>query len=412
NADGVAVDGAPNLLLGSTADLLLNVIGGNGGYGVSLANVIGGWLEGNFIGVDGLGTMALPNGLDGVALAGSSGVTLNRNLISGNIGRGVSIDAASSQNSLTGNVIGSDVWGLSLLGNGSDGVAIFGSENEIAGGQILYNGAAGLLIEGNNAISNSVSSTAFFGNLALGIDLGGDGVTPNDPLDIDAGPNQLQNSPVISDVVITLVDTTISGYLESAVEATYTVELYGNPFCDGSGYGEGYWPLGTVMVTTDGSGYGAFELVLAEPLAAGTFVSGLATDAAGNSSEFGACLPEPGDFAAVLVSPANPAQTVGSGLTAVYEMQLINLGNVADSYTLTVSGDWAATLSVMVTPMLQPGETFTFTVSVMVPAGTPINTSDETLISAISAYNNDVVGFSTATTTVGWLRLLLPIIIH
>ena len=85
---------------------------------------------------------------------------------------------------------------------------------------------------------------------------------------------------------------------------------------------------------------------------------------------------------------------------------------MADSYTLTVSGDWAATLSVMVTPMLQPGETFTFTVSVMVPAGTPINTSDETLISAISAYNNDVVGFSSATTTVGWLRLLLPIIIH
>jgi hypothetical protein len=398
-ADGVSVDGAPNLQLGTTADLMLNVIAGNGGNGVALANITSGQVEGNFIGVDGLGTMALPNGLDGVVLSSSSGVTLNHNLISGNSGRGVTIDAASNLNSLTGNVIGSDVWGLSLLGNGSDGVAIFGSENTIAGGQILYNGASGLLIEGSSAVSNSVSSTAFFGNQLLGIDLAGDGVTLNDPLDADLGPNQLQNSPVISDVVITLVDTTISGYLESAADSSYTVAIYGSPFCDGSGYGEGYWSLDTAVVNTDVTGKGTFEVVLAEPLAAGTFVSALATDAAGNSSEFGACLPQPGDFAAVLVAPTDPAQTVDPGVTAIYEMQLLNLGNVADTYTLTVISDWSAAISVMVTPELQPGEQYAFTVTVTVPAGTPAYVSDEALIRATSGFDNSVVGQTIATTT-------------
>ena len=42
---------------------------------------------------------------------------------------------------------------------------------------------------------NRITRNAIFQNGALGIDLGGDGPTLNDPSDFDPGPNQRQNFP-------------------------------------------------------------------------------------------------------------------------------------------------------------------------------------------------------------------------
>ena len=44
---------------------------------------------------------------------------------------------------------------------------------------------------------NTIRGNSIFSNGGIGIDLGGDGVTANDALDADNGPNQRQNYPII-----------------------------------------------------------------------------------------------------------------------------------------------------------------------------------------------------------------------
>ena len=74
----------------------------------------------------------------------------------------------------------------------------------------------------------------------MGVDLslsypGGDGPTPNDPLDADTGPNNLQNYPVLTGAT----QTTVAGTLNSTPNTTFTLEFFSNTECDPSGYGEG-----------------------------------------------------------------------------------------------------------------------------------------------------------------------------
>ncbi|MEM8601805.1 MAG: T9SS type A sorting domain-containing protein, partial [Bacteroidota bacterium] len=68
---------------------------------------------------------------------------------------------------------------------------------------------------------------------------------------------------------------------------TFRVELFANETLDADGFGPGAVFVGAVDVTTDASGDGAFTIDLTEPLAAGLFVTSTATDADGNTSEFG-----------------------------------------------------------------------------------------------------------------------------
>ena len=62
---------------------------------------------------------------------------------------------------------------------------------------------------------NRISANAIHDNAALGIDLGADGVTPNDAGDVDGGANGLQNFPVITNVSLSGGTTTVTGSLDS-----------------------------------------------------------------------------------------------------------------------------------------------------------------------------------------------------
>src|SRR5262249_30864770 len=132
------------------------------------------------------------------------GATAERNVISGNSGSGIELTGAgTSQNTVAGNYIGTDALGSAALGNGQAGVEIDqGASSNLVGGlglgnTIAHNAGAGVVVLGSASTGNQIRANSIYANSALGIDLGGDGVTPNDPGDTDTGPNNLQNYPVI-----------------------------------------------------------------------------------------------------------------------------------------------------------------------------------------------------------------------
>ena len=84
-----------------------------------------------------------------------------------------------------------------------------------------------------------------------GIDLGLDGVTPNDSEDIDTGSNELQNYPVLTSVTAGAAGTAdIVGTLNSTPGTTFVIEFFANVAADN----EGELSVGTTPVTTDGGG--------------------------------------------------------------------------------------------------------------------------------------------------------------
>jgi hypothetical protein len=123
----------------------------------------------------------------------------------------------------------------------------------------------------------------------LGIDLGGNGVSPNDLEDADVGPNQLQNFPELSAAFTTLSSVTIFGKLPSTPSRDFDLDFFARASCHPSGYGEGSQYLGSQAVTTDVTGEVNFTASFPATVPVGWFVAATATDADGNTSEFSRC---------------------------------------------------------------------------------------------------------------------------
>src|SRR5262249_22800030 len=138
----------------------------------------------------------------------------------------------------------------------------------------------------------TILSNPIFGNGALGIDLGGDGVTPNDPGDGDTGANNLQNFPVfpaLSAAVSSGSSTIIQGTLDSAPNTSFLLQFFAVPVAPASGHGQGNVLLGGVTVMTDGTGQVAFRTAVSGALPLGSVISATATNlATGDTSEFSA----------------------------------------------------------------------------------------------------------------------------
>lgn len=224
--DGVRIDaGAHGNTVGGDG-AVRNHISGNTGRGVA---IVGGSTEnvvaGNFIGTDATGSAAIGNGV-GVEINASDDNTVGRqNVISGNLGDGILVDG-STGTSVVGNLIGTTpnrdaplpngghgvairqaigtrVGGFDgldmneILGNGGDGINIFGAQarfNLVAGnligindfGEDLGNAGSGVVIAG--APDNQIGGTEFVarnyisGNGLDGIELLGIDATANDVL--------------------------------------------------------------------------------------------------------------------------------------------------------------------------------------------------------------------------------------
>ncbi len=318
NGYGVNVDFSPSNTIGGLTPAQRNVITGNS-YGIYLngAGSTGNAIQGNFIGPDATGA-AVPswgtsqgNTFANIRAWNASNNTIGggapgaRNIISGSGGDGISIfgqGGVAARNKIQGNYIGTDLTGANPLGNLLCGVHFFGdTQHNIVGGIgagegniVAYNGYItgnypGILIEdagsvGNAVSSNSIHSNGYYGS--LGIDLGDDGVSPNDAGDGDAGPNNLQNYPVLTSFTSAGGNTHVMGTLNSTPNSLFALEFYANSSPDPTGYGEGETYLGLAVATTDAGGDVTFDesFPIAVPTSHG--VSATATAVDSSTSEF------------------------------------------------------------------------------------------------------------------------------
>jgi titin len=404
---GVSVEAGPvsDLLIGGTAAGAGNVISGNGLNGVTITDVSGVRVAGNRIGTNAAGTAAIPNGFTGVNVTGgASDVVIGgataaaRNVISGNGGDGVLIDATGTGNTVQGNHVGTNAVGtapIPNLGNGvsvatggvlvggstaaagnlisgndqngilltgdanrvefnrigttadataalandGDGVRIAGADNVIgtttSGNTIAYNGNVGVVVEFDPAfVRNAIRGDNIYLNGGLGIDLGDDGVTMNDPQDPDEGPNEFQNFPVLASITLSGGAATIKGTLNSTPNSTFAVDLFVSQIWDTTTYGEGQKYLGSTTVTTDAAGNGSFTATLPGVPSGWNYFAATATDAAGNTSEF-SYDPTPGAPA----DDATPAKAATSHARGPF-------GNrkLAALFDHAAAGDWVEKL--------------------------------------------------------------------
>lgn len=161
-------DGAYGNLIGGTAVGAGNVISGNTEYGVAISstNTPGTTIQGNLIGLNATGTVAVPNGEAGVGVFGGSASNVvggfsaaARNVISGNTKQGVLIsDIHSSGNLVAGNDIGVNPAGTAAIGNGWSGVELYygPDSNIIASNLISGNLNHGVIINGAGSANNSI----------------------------------------------------------------------------------------------------------------------------------------------------------------------------------------------------------------------------------------------------------------
>lgn len=298
----IAVDlqyASSTFVFGGTGGAATRNIVSASGLGV---RVVGGapQIIGNYIGTSADGMSAMPNGNGAVLVTSSDGAVVRDNLIAGNSpSTGIEL-VDSSNGTYAGNLIGTNATATAALPN-QVGILIDGaSNNNLIGGpastdanRILMNTGSGIVCTGG--VGNRFRGNVIHGNTPMGIDLAGDGISPNDALDADTGANNLQNFPVVTSAVGDGTQTTIVGTLASTPSLTFTVELFASPVC-----GEGQTYLGSVDVASDSSGNASFTTAFPGDVGPGKLITATAYQSASGTSEFSACttvvIGEPADL--------------------------------------------------------------------------------------------------------------------
>jgi hypothetical protein len=312
---------ASNNVIGGTESGAGNLISGNGESGVHISGpgATGNQLLRNRIGTSADGSAALGNDLHGVEITDAPDNRIgdtaedSTNVISGNGQSGIFIHGVpAARNIVVNNLIGTNTDGADI-GNELDGVTIFESSNTAVGGvpdnsgnTIAYNGQDGVAVQGGGT-ANAILRNRIYSNGALGIDLGGDFVTENDPGDADTGDNNLQNFPTIVNVVNG--STTVMFEFNGAAKAVLRIEFFYSSQCDPSGHGEGQNYLGFEPVVTDAAGFVETTVVFPQTVFAGDFLTATATDTGSNTSEFSECVLVTGPVTATPTPSPTPSPT-------------------------------------------------------------------------------------------------------
>ncbi|MFH2143750.1 MAG: T9SS type A sorting domain-containing protein [Bacteroidota bacterium] len=285
--------GARYNIVGGSSFADANVISGNRYNGIEIADNLTDYNEisFNYIGTDGTGNVAVPNG-NGIGFsANPSHNIVDNNIISGNNLTGIILYEYADSNIVTNNLIGTATDGVTDLGNTLAGVVIAtGACYNVVGGAgngntIAFNGNGGIVIMDAATVGNTISANSIFQNEVLGgIDILPYGININDAGDTDTGPNEMMNFPVINSSVYdpNLTYAVVSGTLDTQSPENCVVEVFiSDP--NAMFNGDGIIYLGNT--TPDISGNWTFATT---NLTDGEEVTSTATDSSGNTSEFSA----------------------------------------------------------------------------------------------------------------------------
>ncbi len=292
NSLGVGVIGA-GATIGGTTPAARDLVSGNDvGIGIAslaiggsslLSPEAGSVVEGDLIGTDATGSAGLGNSIAGVALAGSG------NVVGGTAAGQANTIAFNGQTGAALNIgVGVVVVGLSP--SSQSPVSVLSTGNLISGNAIYGNHDAGiglLDIPTSTVLPLLGTSTAnipgVVANFLSTVNLG---VTPDDHLDTDVGPNNLQNFPVLASAVTQGGATTVRGTLDSTPNTSFQVQFFSNTAADASGYGEGRTYLGQTTATTDANGLASIAFTPSTAVPVGQVVTATTTDSGNNTSEF------------------------------------------------------------------------------------------------------------------------------
>ncbi len=255
-------------------------------------------IDDNTIGTDLTGSVALAGSGLGVNIEGGDDAIVEDNLVSGNVFGGVQVEWGvddALRAVVQRNVVGLDATGTAAIPNGAGfalpGISMTSPDALVQDNVVAHNEGEGIVVTSDRV---ALLRNALHDNGELGIDLGWDGLTPNDPGDADVGANQLQNTPVLG----IPAGSDLPWTLDSTPTTKYLLEVFTSTSCDPSGSGEAEEHLVSTTVATAATGQGAGTVTLPTAPAPGTVLTATVTelDAAGKpqrTSELATCVVAP-----------------------------------------------------------------------------------------------------------------------
>ncbi len=365
---GPGVDLDFGATIGGTAAGAGNLISGNLGDGILIhPGSAQSLVQGNRIGTDATGNLGLGNAGSGLRVFGAFSTVIGgtapgaRNLISANGGAGVDIQG-SLGTKVVGNAIGTDVSGTAGLGNIGAGVLLEGraTSNTVGGtgrgsGNVIAFNAGGVVVKDAMSTGDSVLGNRIFGNHGPGLDLGGDGPTPN-----GASPRAFANDGQNTPLITALTARTISGTLSSVPRTRFRLEFFAT--AGGGPAAQGQIALGSFNVNTGAAGAVSFTAPAAVPI--GWVVTATATNlVTGDTSEF-----SPGRLRFLVstnpvILPGAAAESITLSARLFLGTVPINSGKVVFTIaglpgqaTGSVNGQGVATVTFTIPAFLRPGQ--------------------------------------------------------
>jgi parallel beta-helix repeat protein len=255
---GLACGGAVGSNAAITIVISNNVVSGNGESGISVqpaSQTLSTFtITNNLIGTNAAGTAALGNASVGLQLGSVENATVLNNLISGN-NLGVQLSGFGpdvEHNVFQGNLIGTDKTGLVALGNTEGGMYLSAAIGNAIGGTgpgqgnvIAFNGLNGIYVSGGD--QNLLTQNSVFGNTGPGIQF-------------VSGANGSVAAPVMTFTPGAGGSGTLAGTLTEKANATYIVEVFSNPSVPVAGQEQGKTFVQDVSVSIGASGKGSFSV--------------------------------------------------------------------------------------------------------------------------------------------------------